>query len=133
MKHLATTLKMLLAAALLTILCTASSGCSEEKYGIYLYTFNFERTEQPVDQESKAILDAYRQAVGFTGFEASLSGEEDACNQKVLDGCAQAQAQVEQMQLSGGYVMRVVNNATYKTIYSHGFGLLEGEDGIIDK
>ena len=84
MKHLAITLKMLLATALFTILCTASSGCSEEKYGIYLYTFNFERTEQPVDQESKAILDAYRQAVGFTGFEASLSGEEDACNQKVL-------------------------------------------------
>ena len=40
MKHLATTLKMLLATALLTILCTASSGCSDEKYGIYLYTSN---------------------------------------------------------------------------------------------
>ncbi|MGM9812597.1 MAG: hypothetical protein ACI30V_07080 [Muribaculaceae bacterium] len=133
MKHLTKTVRTLIATALLTVFCTTFSGCSDEKYGIYLYTFNIERTEQPVDQESKAILDAYRQAIGFTGFEASLSGDEDTCNQKVLDGCAQAQAKVEQMQLSGGYVMRVVNNATYKTIYSHGFGLLEGEDGIIDK
>ena len=133
MKHLATTLKTLLATALLAVICSALSGCSEEKYGIYLYTFNIERTQSPVEQESKAILDAYRQAVGFTGFEASLSGNEDTCNQKVLDGCAQAQAKVEQMQLSGGYVMRVVNTATYKTIYSHGFGLLEGEDGTVDK
>ena len=133
MKHLTKTVRTLIATALLTVFCTAFSSCSEEKYGIYLYTFNIERTEQPVDQESKAILDAYRQAIGFTGFEASLSGDEDTCNQKVLDGCAQAQAKVEQMQLSGGYVMRVVNNATYKTIYSHGFGLLEGEDGTIDK
>ena len=133
MKHLATTLKTLLATVLIAVIGSALSGCSDEKYGIYLYTFNFERTQSPIEQESSAILYAYRQAVGFTGFEASLSGNEDTCNQKVLDGCAQAQAKVEQMQLSGGYVMRVVNTATYKTIYSHGFGLLEGEDGTVDK
>lgn len=133
MKVFTSTLGKCLVAIAALLLFTASSSCSEEKYGIYLYTFNFERTESPSVNEQQTILDAYRKAVGFTGYEASLSGEEDNCNKKVLEGCAVAEAEVAKMQLTGGYVLRVVNQATYKTIYSHGFGLLEGEDGTVDK
>ncbi|MGN0213367.1 MAG: hypothetical protein ACI4AH_00985 [Muribaculaceae bacterium] len=133
MKCFASTLGKCLVAIAALLIFTASSSCSDEKYGIYLYTFNFERTESPTALEQQSILDAYRKAVGFTGYEASLSGEEDTCNNKVLEACAEAEAEVFQMQLSGGYVLRVVNQATYKTIYSRGFGLLQGEDGTVDK
>ena len=36
MKHLATTLKTLLATVLIAVIGSALSGCSDEKYGIYL-------------------------------------------------------------------------------------------------
>lgn len=110
------------------------SSCSDEKYGIHAYSFGFSESDANADEaEMQAILDAYRTAIGFTGYETSIAGTEDECNDKVLAGCAKAEAQVAEMQLKGGYIFRVVNQATYKVIYTKGYGSLEGKDTPSDE
>lgn len=110
------------------------SSCSDEKYGIHAYSFGFSESDaNATEAEMQTILDAYRTAIGFTGYEAAIAGTEDECNDKVLAGCAKAEAQVAELQLKGGYMFRVVNQATYKVIYTKGFGSFADKDTPTDE
>ena len=119
--------KILLTLVVALISISVFSSCSDEKFGSYSYSFGF--TDSSVNAstaEMQAILDQYRKALSFTGYETSMAGTEEECNNKILAGCAQAEKIVDEMNLSGGYELRVVNNATYKEIYRRRFGSLKG-------
>lgn len=130
MKKLTKLANMLLPiVALLIFVVSGLSSCSDEKYGMYSYSFGFaDNSVNASAEEQQSILDAYRSALKFTGYETSLAGTEDECNNKILAGCAEAEKQAEALTLNGGYIIRVVNLATYKEIYTHGFGSLKDKE-----
>lgn len=119
-------ISLLSAAIMLSVIIISS--CIDNNNGMHSYSFTFsETTPNASTAEKQQILKAYRKAIGFTGYEISITGSDEQCISTITAGCQKAEATLSGQDFDGGFVIDVVNRTDLKTIYTHSYGSLAKE------
>ena len=119
-------ISLLSAAIMLSVIIISS--CIDNNNGMHSYSFTFsETTPNASTAEKQQILKAYRKAIGFTGYEISITGSDKQCISTITAGCQKAEAILSGQDFDGGFVIDVVKRTDLKTIYTHSYGSLAKE------
>ena len=116
MKKASLIFKSMLMLALMCVPFALTSCEEEEVVGTILYSTGFETVSGDLG-EMATIEYTYKNALGISNSLFTMTGKVSECDQKIIDACKKAEAQLASHTFKGSFGFYVDNNNTKKRIY----------------
>ena len=106
---------------MLALMCLpfALTSCEEKEAeitGTIVYSMGFETVNGDIG-EMATIEYTYKNALGISNSLFTMTGKVSECDQKIIDACKKAEAQLASHAFKGSFGFNVKNNNTKKRIY----------------
>lgn len=106
------------------VLCTILlfTSCSDEDKdakATFTYSIGIDSMTTSDLSEMTALFSIYRNALGITGDEFTLTGTQSECDNKVKTACKDAEITIVSQSWNGSYSFSIMNKSTATVIYTY--------------